>query len=416
MPSRRKKKQALRDSAITKNFFNQANPGVCSCCAGPCHKKATSLTDLTEPDPSKCPMEYAATETNCRTGAETLRGEMISLWKDKYESLTMEQREEVLTAVSSETITILDPHSLLKELKLAQEQMMDVPATADEPSSMKTFALDNLDEVAEEYDELCQKYKDEEERKMANLAGLVSNLASSASDTTQSTEDRLAAELDIHNVNIHSKIIVPLTSCLRQVQLFNVEKKFGFVEESYQALSNDDRKKRGEDVPAEVPLSSRQKLNNPFKPTGSTPKPRRRMGKKKIGSLEALAELQNNYKHAIKEIQDSGKTIGDIDESEELQSLTSILTYADVPVPEDIPGHVRQHFSDAEFAFEEVMEIRENLMDQLRKISSALKAWRNAGPEVWYVQFETVAPIQPECLRTTYFSYKRSSCRSLMPP
>lgn len=414
MPSRRKKKQALRDSAVTQNFFNQANPSVCSCCAGPCHKKATTVTDFAEPDPSKCPVECAPTETNRRTGAETLRAEVSSLWKVKYATLTMEQREEVRAVTASETNS--NTHSLLKALKLAHQQIMDVPAMADEPSSMKTFALDNLGEVAKEYDELCQKYRNEEDRKMANSVGLVSNLASIASDTTQSTKDRLAAELDIHNVNIHSKIIVPLSSCLRQVQLFNVEKTFGFVEESYQALSNDDRRKRGEDVPAEFPLSFRQKLNEPFKPTEPASKPYQKKGRKKVDSLKALAELQNHYKLAIKEIQDSRKTIGDIDESEELQSLTSTFTYADVPVPEDLPDHVRQHFSDAECAFEEVMEIREEITDQLRSVRSALVAWQSASPEVWYVHFETIAPIQPKFLRVKDVSYQRSLFYSLIPP
>ena len=65
MPSRRKKKaQALRDSAITQNFFNQANPSVCKCCTGPCHKNPTSVTDITKPDPSKCPSKCTLAETN----------------------------------------------------------------------------------------------------------------------------------------------------------------------------------------------------------------------------------------------------------------------------------------------------------------------------------------------------------------
>lgn len=326
-----------------------------------------------------------------------------SQWKEKYKIFPIEQQEDVRAAISSKTN--LNPYSTLKSLKLAHKQIMDVPATADEPSSIKTFALDNLDEVAEEYDELGQKYKDEEERKMANLAGLVSKLASIASDSTQSTEDRLAAELDIHNVNIHSKIIVPLTSCLRQVQLFNVEKKFGFVEESYQVLSNDDRKKRGEEVPAELPLSFRQKLNNAYNPIEPTSEPRHKKGNRKVDGVKALAELQNQYKLSIKEIQDSGKTIGNIDESEELQSLTSTFTYADVTVPEGIPDHIRQRFSDAEFAFEEIFEIREKIAEQVRNVHRALVAWQSASPKVWYVHFDTIAPIQPGCLRTIDVSY-----------
>ena len=274
---------------------------------------------------------------------------------------------------------------MLQALKLAHKQMNDVSATADGFPTMETFDLDNLDEVVKVYNELCQKYKDEEEYKMASLSGLVSNSASIASDTTRSAEDRLAAELDIHNFNIQSKVVVPLMSCLRQVQLFNVEKKFGFVEESYQALSNDNRKRRGEDTPAELPLTFRQKWNNPFKPAESAPKPSNKKEKKDSSSLKALAELRRSYKATIKEIQNINKSISDAEDSIKPPNVAPSFTYADVPVPEDIPDHIRQRFLDAEYSFNEVLVLQEDASKQLTDVRSAFVAWYSASHEVWYV-------------------------------
>lgn len=407
MPSRRKKARALaRDSAVTNNFFNQSDPNVCSCCAGPCrhkkapNKKAPSVTKSTDSDTSKCSVKYALTETNRRTAIETLQAEITSMWKDSLNNLTTEQQEAIRTATRSQTV--LDDGLVLKTLRLAHEHINDMAAEAgDEPSSLKTFALDNLKKVAKRYDEVCQEYKSEEKRQMDNLAELLSQLRSIASDTTQSTEDRLAAKLDIHNVNIKRQVIVPLASGLRQVQLFNIEKRFGLAEESYEVLSNDDREKRGEDVPADSSLSVRQKLNSPYKAVEPTPKPRQKKGKKKFNGLQALAEFEDHCKLAIKEIQDSGKTIGKIDESKELQSLTSTSMYADVPVPEVLPDHVRQRFLDAEFAFEEFNKNREMVLQQLHDVNATLVVWQSKSRQVWYVHFKTIAPLRPGIFTAT---------------
>ena len=390
MPSRRKK--ALRDSSLTHTFFNQTNGNVCTCGAEHNHNHATSSTNFAGLDASKYFSKCGPTKTDHKTDTEKFRHAMSSLWTERYNKLTTEERQRLNAAIAAQP-TISDPYSVLRVLKDAHKLMNDLGTTPDEVPPMETFDLDNLEEVAETYDELCQKYKDEEEREMANLAGLISNSASIASDTTRSAEDRLAAELDMHNLNIHSKIIVPLTSCLRQAQLFNVEKKFGFPEEDYEALSNDDKKRRGEDVPVELPLSFRQTWNNPFKPLDPASKPSKKKGKKKLSGLEVLAELQCNCNRATEDMQNIGKTIRCAAESTELPSLAPSITYADVPVPEDIPDHVRQRFSDAEFAFQEVLVLQGEASKQLLNVRSAFVAWNSASREVWYVCFEVVPSV-----------------------
>ena len=302
----------------------------------------------------------------------------------KYNTLTPQEREKLHASIAMSP-TIKNPKAVMQALTLAQKQMNDEPTMADDFPPMETFDLDNLDEVAKTYDGLCKGYKDEEERGMADLAGLVSNLAVTASDANRSPEDRLAAELDMHNLNIHSKITLPLTSCLRQVQLFNIEKKFGCVEESYQALCNDDKKRRGEDVPAEMPQSFRQKWNDPFKLVEAAPKPRKKKAKKRLGVDEALVELKRNCKLAMEEMQDLKKVISDAEKPIVLPSVPASFTYADVPVPEDLPDHIRQRFFDAEFAFNEVVVLQEKASQQLLKVRGVFVAWYSTNDEAWYV-------------------------------
>lgn len=320
---------------------------------------------------------------------------MSSLWEERYNSLSTAERQKVDAGIKADP-TKPDPDRVLRALQQAHKQMVEGPAAmADQVSSMDSFDLDKLDDVAKDYDEICTENQNEEERRMASLARLVGDFASIASDPQRSSEDRLAAELDIHNMNVHSKVIVPLTSCLRQIQSFNVEKRFGFVEDSYQALSNDDKKRRGEDVPAELPMSFRQQCNDPFKPIVPVSQPRKeKKKKKKTRGLKALAELQCSYELNIDEMQDIGNTISDTEVPYEIPDLAASFTYADVPVPEDIPNRIRQHFFDAEFTFQEVLALQDEATNQLVNVRSAFVVWYRASSEVWYVQLRETPRIR----------------------
>lgn len=387
MPPRRRKE--LRDSILTQSFFNQ---GTCPCCSGRTHNHNTQPLKPDDPNydkfaefgPGKGPLKRSVIQTNHRTEYEKLSSVMTSSWIEKYKNLTPQERQKLHASIAMSP-TIKNPKAVMQALTLALKQMNDEPAMADDLPPMETFDLDNLDEVAKTYDGLCKGYKDEEERGIADLAGLVSNLAVTTSDANRSPEDRLAAELDMHNLNINSKITLPLTSCLRQVQLFNIEKRFGCVEESYQALCNDDKKRRGEDVPAEMPQSFRQKWNDPFKLVGAAPKPRKKKAKKRLGVDEALVELKRNCKLAIEEMQDLKKVISDAEKPIVLPSVPASFTYADVPTPEDLPDHIRQRFFDAEFAFNEVVVLQEKASQQLLKVRSVFVAWYSTSDEAWYV-------------------------------
>ncbi len=390
-PSRYRKDR--RDAKVTQAFFDQGNSDnsdVCSCCHGLIQDHATNSSDPGGIDLSKLagkgqgedPLKCSVIETEYRTGGLML--EMSSIWMDKFKKLTPEERQSLYTALEQQP-AILGP---TRALKLAHEQMSDDPTPANQFKPKDCFDLDNLDEVAKTYDEVCQMYRDREEHEMANLAGLVGELAVTASDENRSSDTRLAAELDLQVLNIYSKITVPLNSCLRQVQHFNVEKRFGCEEESYRALQNDDAKQWGDNVPAELPPSYLQRLNDPFMPTEPTSKSSKKKQKKKISGVKALVELQRNCKLAMEEMQELKKTISHAEKPIELPSMPASFTYRNVPVPEDIPDHIRHRFFDGDFAHQEVLVLQKEAQEQLLRVRSALSAWSNTSHEVWYVQFD----------------------------
>ena len=308
---------------------------------------------------------------------------MSSLWKGRYNNLTTEERQGVHAAIETQP-PLSDPHGVLRRLRLAHKKTADAPTTAEQFSSMETFDLDNLNEVAEEYEKLSGKYREEEEIEMASKTGFVNKYASFAGDEKSLPEHVLAAELDLYVFNILCKIAVPFYFCLRHFQLFNIEKKFGFVEESYKVLSDDDRNRRGVNAPADLSLSFRQKMENPFKPPKPVPKPRKK-GKKRPSALETLTELQRNCRSAIDEVKKIEIRPTDAEESVEPPSIAPICTYADVPIPEDIPDNIRQRFFDAESAFGEVLLLQEEASKQLLNVRSTFVAWYSASQEIWYV-------------------------------
>ncbi len=392
-PSRSRREK--RDTKVTKAFFNQGNSDnsdVCSCCHGPIHDHATNSSDPGDIDLSKLagkgqgedPLECSVIETEYGTAGQML--EMFDIWTEKFSKLTPEEHQSLYTALEKQP-EILEP---TQALKLAHEQMSDDPTTAEQFESRDCFDLGNLDEVAKTYDEVCQMYKDREEDEMANLAGLVGELAVTASDENRSSDTRLAAELDLQVLNIYSKITVPLNSCLRQVQHFNVEKRFGCEEESYRAIQNDDAKQWGENVPAELPPSYLQRLNDPFKPTEPTSKSSKKKQKKKLRAAKALVELQRNCKLAMEEMQELKKTISRAEKPIELPSMPASFTYRNVPVPKDIPDHIRQRFFDGDFAHQEVLVLRKEAQEQLLHVRRALSVWSLTSHEVWYVQFDLI--------------------------
>lgn len=401
MPSRHKK--ALHANRVTNNFFNQGDTFVCPCCNGRNQNHTLRPIDsssdcaiaeayLSEDD-SKC----SVIETNHRIGHER-DASVTAFCKETFKDFTPRDREKLLSYHDVQK-TIPDPEGIKRALRLAYKEMSDTLATADFAPPSDTFDLSDLKEVAKTYDLLCRSFQDEEERELEGMAGRIIKLGATALDVRCSPYDRLAARMDMRILDIRSKDTA-LTSCLRQAQLFNIDKKFGFVEESYQALSHEDRKQRGENVPAELPLSFRQKLNNPSKLVESASeqskkkdkkkdkKKEKKKDKKKLKLEDALVEFQRNVKLMTGEFGKLKKTVNDAVKPIELPSRPSSFKYAGIPVPEDIPDHIQQRFFDASFALQEALILKPEACEHRRHVQGILMNWHNAGTKVWYVCFE----------------------------
>ena len=401
MPLRRKK--VLNDSKLTYAFFNQAGSSLCPCCGDESHhyaSKAVNSGDLDngkfiELGPGKTSFILSLGKFNYGTGDTTSSSVPAIIGKEQYKKLTHARKQELQAAIDTQP-AISKSQAVTQALQLAHKQITDAPAIDKQPQPTTAFNLDNLDEVAETYDRACSESKAEEERKMAKLTGVVGDLAVTSNDPDRSYTDRLAAELDINVWNIHSKLSIPLSSMVRQAQLFNIEKRFGCVEETYQALVNDDKKCSGEDVPAKLPLSFQHKWNDPSKLVEPASKPRKKKAKKRLAGSEAVDQIQRNIKLAIEEFQELKETISNAEKPIKLPDLPASFTYAGVPVPRDIPDDIRQRYFDAGFAYdtilgtEEFMGLQKEASEQFIQVREMLNNWANVSHEVWYVHPEAI--------------------------
>ncbi|CAF9914578.1 hypothetical protein IMSHALPRED_001949 [Imshaugia aleurites] len=282
-------------------------------------------------------------------------------------------------------------------------------AIIDHFSPMETFDLDNLVKVAEEYDKLCRVIKDRGEHEIAETCELVGGVVISSRDPHRSSADNLFAKLGTVSLNVHSKITIALISYLRHGQLFKIEKRFGFVEESYFTLDNDDRKQRGHDVLAKLPPSFRQIWNNQFIPDlgeaaskpdeeselrktsnqgkkskqGRESKPGKKPESNAVSEIEGLVKLQFNCKLAVKGLQDLSKTISNAKKPVDLPSLPTGFRYANVPVREDVPDEIRERILDQEFAMKEIPVLQGKVSTLLYQIHHVFAAWYGAGDAAW---------------------------------
>lgn len=401
MPSRTKKgRKALRDNKATNDFFNQVDanvgPDVCPCCNNRIqrhakkYKKPGSSSDNNHAKPilGKESLKCSVTVTDYQIDNKKTAAPVRSLIQEKLLSEGRVDPQSLLDAQNE----IPNLEGAKQALILAYKRMKNTPVLVYLFSPLDTFDMGNLEEVEETYDTLWKMSEDDNECLLAKAAERIRNFTVTASDVKQSSEDRLRAKLDIHKFDIHGTITAPLSSCLRQMQLFNMNKKFGFLEEALRALHHGDKKRHGGDVCEELQLSFRQKLNNPFKLMESASEESKKKSSLDDGPVnfqsldDALDTFRGNLQTTTEEFFTLRKTVSDAERPTKPPSPPSSFKYKGVPVPEGIPDHIHQCLFDAAFLMKEVVVLQKEASEQYHNAQRTLAAWYHASQEIWYVQ------------------------------
>ena len=255
----------------------------------------------------------------------------------------------------------------------------DVQARKEIYDPVATYDLDDLEKVAEDYYAVCTTYEQHEDHYLLSVANEIKISENSVVDKATVPFARLKENLNVFDLNFEGGF-VPVLRSLRLVQLFNIEKKFGFIEESYEALKNEDDKWHQRPACRYWPMSLRQKWNDPVKLMEAPPK-KEKESKKLLRAKDALDQIRHNCKLATEEIMNIRKTVPK--NKAHLLGVPSRFSYHNVPIPTNIPKDIRQRLFDLEFAYEEFVAMREAVYEMRDHVRATFIFWYSTSKEVW---------------------------------
>ena len=178
---------------------------------------------------------------------------------------------------------------------------------------------------------------------------------------------------------IHDLSLQLLLSCIRPVQLFNVEKKFGFVEEQYASVILDDTDDPRLPAPVVPPLTLRQMMDNP---EDLLPKQEKRHREaKKLRGSELTRLFQRNCKEMIEMARSNKEAINDKPAGTPSPPLK--FEYAHAEVPANIPTRIRQRLFDLEFISVNVGGLVPVVDKQRSYVRTVIQYWFSTSPEAW---------------------------------
>lgn len=177
---------------------------------------------------------------------------------------------------------------------------------------------------------------------------------------------------------------------LRQAQLFNIEKRFGSVEEHYLALENDDAKRAGNPHLDDYELLSvRQERNNPKQAEEVLKvvelikaKPPAIKAQQKQSLAKALAQHKRLIKAATREI----AAIKETDPTAETNmppQLPSNLELDGVTVPSGVSDEFRRCIFDLQYLRNETEDLNKQLLEQHGNVRSVMMHWMESWRAVW---------------------------------
>ena len=214
----------------------------------------------------------------------------------------------------------------------------------------------------------------------------------------------------------HDRNIQLILTCIRPLQLFNVEKRFGFVEESFAVVDTINQSEPGISE-RELPMSFRQMFNDPAsaavkvvsrlplkqkgevqgKIKGKKDDKSATKEKKKVPSLikekrqeleaviarvtDAVALYKQSCEEATKMVENASNDIKN--KRVRLPKLPKRFQYMGADVPVDIPKEIRRSLFDLDFLEKDIIEQLTLVSAQYSKATSVIGYWFNTSPEAW---------------------------------
>lgn len=176
-----------------------------------------------------------------------------------------------------------------------------------------------------------------------------------------------------------------LDSMLCHMQIFNAEKRFGFVDEQYLEIKRQQAARHGK-VFDSKPFRVNMAVPKFYQPRKAR-KPNRKESEKqqrqkKTGIGPALTDFEQHWKATVKDVQAVFQGVND-KPAKLPTSPPENLTFYSLKLPEGLPQHIRQAIQDLEFLLHEIYPMREGISKQRDNVRDNLMAWLACDSEAW---------------------------------
>ncbi|MCJ1271010.1 hypothetical protein MMC22_010909 [Lobaria immixta] len=164
------------------------------------------------------------------------------------------------------------------------------------------------------------------------------------------------------------------------VQLFNVEKRFGFFEQDYRHIRYH-AEAWAHESPQKDPPTLRQIFECPMQPKATVERTKKPKERKKRDINAILGDRSRLGKLAVKETQALNKLVPD--QETQLPSLPVAVTYDGVEISDAFPEAVRQSAYDLTFSNEEIHGMEVELMMLRETIRRTMLIWVTTSRKAW---------------------------------
>ena len=176
---------------------------------------------------------------------------------------------------------------------------------------------------------------------------------------------------------------------IRPLQLFIVEKRFGFLEETLAMIMFEHATEPGFVSPKKPSMTLRQIFDSPefLLPDSDAIKAKqdrdreRQQRRKESDWLELLVTFKKNYKEMVELIEAQKGAIDDKPAQIKLSTMT--FGYVDVEIPHNIPRKIRRRLCDFSFVSEDMENLAPVVSELRDRARSRLMYWFSTNREAW---------------------------------
>lgn len=251
-----------------------------------------------------------------------------------------------------------------------------------------TFDLSYLEKIEERYEDAWRKYDCQED---AHKNEIVQNEMNEDNHIAYEVAGISASERPerVLHSSMYSQLCFnnrSIAGFLRQLRLFLVEKRWGFVEESFGSIISHQLKEPGPPWLKEQPMSLRQMFGDPEKLVEIEKKAKAKKHPtqpklKRFNAPDAITAIREIFKEMVQWLRAELATMSD--KPTQIPSLPKTFECDGLEFANSLPRYIRQMIFDLAYLFEQIVDLDGIVKAQVEHVKNILSVWFRTGKEAW---------------------------------